>query len=308
MEKKKQWHPAFCSAIQLELIGYKEKLGYLTEHTLNTKPIQIDLLVIKKDSGITIQNDIGKIFRGHNIMEYKSPEDELNVDTYFKILAYACLYKAQAKTVNGIRADDISISMIRKNKPIRLLGWFQENNYLVEKAFPGIYYILKEGFFPLQIIVSGELDKEVHTWLTSLASDLSEQDARKLIDRINLLTEKDEKEYADSVLQVSVKANRAVFEKVKEDGETMCEALLELMEPEINQIKIKVKEEAWIEGLTEGREVGRKEGRKEGREEGRKEGEIHMCLSLVKDNLLSISEAAKRLNWTEEEVRQNLSV
>lgn len=300
MGKRKQWHPAFYSAIQLELIGYKEELGYLLEYTLNSKPIQIDLLVIKKESGILIHNEIGKIFRGHNIMEYKSPEDDLNVDTYFKTLAYACLYKARAKTVNGIRADDISISMIRKNKPIRLLNWFQENNYLVKKAYPGIYYIIKEGFFPVQIIVSGELNKEVHTWLTSLASDLSEQDARNLIGRINLLTEKDEKEYADSVLQVSVRANRSVFEKVKEDEETMCEALLELMEPEINQIKIKVEEEARIKGMTE--------GLKEGRKEGRKEGEIHMCLSLVKDNLLSISEAAKRLNLTEEEVRQKLSV
>lgn len=46
--KKTQWHPAFCSAMRLELREDKEFLEYFNEYNLNTKPLQIDLLIIKK--------------------------------------------------------------------------------------------------------------------------------------------------------------------------------------------------------------------------------------------------------------------
>ncbi len=88
-----QWHPAFCSALKLELSKNREDLIYFSEYGINTKPIQIDLLIITKTSTAVIENEIGTIFKGHNIIEYKSPDDELNIDTFFKVIAYACLYK-----------------------------------------------------------------------------------------------------------------------------------------------------------------------------------------------------------------------
>ena len=47
-EVKTQWHPAFCSAVKLELIENKADLDYTNEYHLNSKPIQMDLLVIMK--------------------------------------------------------------------------------------------------------------------------------------------------------------------------------------------------------------------------------------------------------------------
>jgi len=52
------------------------------------------------------------------------------------------------------------------------------------------------------------------------------------------------------------------------------------------------------EGLKVGLKVGRKEGREEGRKEGREEGRLETFVELVKDGLLSVKEAARRLNMT----------
>lgn len=52
------------------------------EYNLNTKPLEIDLQVIKKDADVQIVNEIGKLFRGHNIVEYKSPDDHMDIDTF----------------------------------------------------------------------------------------------------------------------------------------------------------------------------------------------------------------------------------
>ena len=53
-----------------------------------------------------------------------------------------------------------------------------------------------------------------------------------------------------------------------------------------------------------GREEGRAEGRAEGREEGRAEGVFSALASLVRKNLLSLSDAAKEAGLSVEEFRK----
>lgn len=45
----KQWHPAFCAAMELEFKDDREALLYEREHNLSKKPLQIDLLIIKRN-------------------------------------------------------------------------------------------------------------------------------------------------------------------------------------------------------------------------------------------------------------------
>ena len=257
--KKTQWHPAFCSAMKLELATNKKDLEYISEHELNSKPIRIDLLVIEKAEGIIIENEIGKIFKKYNIVEYKSPDDELNVDTYFKVLAYACLYKAQAKTVNGIDVDDITISIVRQRKPIGIFKWFRKQGCEIEQTYKGIYYIKHKFFFDTQILVLKELNQDMHLWLTSLNKNMKKPAAEKLLTTINGLSEKDEREYADSVLEVSMKVNKKIFLGLKE-APYMCEQLAKLMEPELNEAKRIARTEGEAKGRAEGEAKGRAEG------------------------------------------------
>ena len=70
-----QWHPAFYAGIRIEFREEAEKLVFENEHQLGTKPKEIDVLIIKKNSSDRIRKNIGRIFRKHNILEYKSPDD-----------------------------------------------------------------------------------------------------------------------------------------------------------------------------------------------------------------------------------------
>ena len=274
-----QWHPAFCSATKLELVKNKKDLHYHSEYGLNTKPIQIDLLVIRKSKGITIENEIGKIFKGHNLFEYKSPQDKLNVDTYFKTLAYACLYKSKAPTVNGIDAHDITISILRESKPVNLFQWFKSHGYKIEQKYDGIYYIKNHLHFDMQIIVLKELNQKLHLWLSSLTQKMSENTAEKLILEINKLSDKDDYDYADSVLQVAMKENKHVFLKLKE-ASPMCEELAKLMEPEMREAKRIAEEEGRKAGMEKGRREGRLEGRLEGEQAGKTAG-INLSIMVI---------------------------
>lgn len=121
-----QWHPGFSAAIDLELSANRQDLVYEREYNLNTKPLEIDLLVIKKNTEVQIENEIGVQFRGHNILEYKSPDEHLNIDTFYKTGAYASLYKSYGKTADEIPAKDITVSIIRDSKPYGLFRYFKK--------------------------------------------------------------------------------------------------------------------------------------------------------------------------------------
>lgn len=258
--KKTQWHPPFCAAIKLELRANKKDLSFESEHTLNTKPIQIDLLVIKKLQDVNIQNEIGRIFKGHNIFEYKSPEDSLGIDEYFKTLAYACLYKANNSKEDGIKSSDITISLVRERMPRSLYGWLKSNNCILNERYPGVYYVSGEKIlFQTQLVVSSRLNPNEHQWLMALTSRMNKTAGERLVLSARDLTEKDDKLNADSILQLAMAENKALFDRLKE-GRDMCEALKELMRPEFEAAKA----EAEREGLAKGLEKGLAEGRSEG--------------------------------------------
>ena len=231
-DTKVQWHPGFVAAMDLELMENRTDLLFEKEYNLNTKPLEIDLLIIKKNADAKMHNEIGQIFKGHNILEYKSPEDHLDIDTFYKVGAYASLYKSYGKTVDSIKADDITVSLVRESKPDGLFRYFEENDYLVSNPYCGIYYIERKVLFPTQIIVTKELDGDAHIWMGALSDKLEKRDILELLEKINRLSGKTDRELADSVLSVSIEANKQVVEELIGD-ESMCQALMEMMEPQL---------------------------------------------------------------------------
>ena len=232
--KKIQWHPGFVAAMDLELAENRKDLVYEKEYNLNTKPLEIDLLVIKKDSHVRISNEIGELFRKYNIIEYKSPDNHLDVDALYKTGAYASLYKAYGEISNKRKAEDITVTIVRRARPVKLFRWLREHDFTIENPHKGIYYILDGVLFPTQIIVTRELDRKNHMWLKALSKKMQRQDMEDLLETINSLTQRYDRELADSVLNVTARANEDLIEELRGDG-IMCEALMEIMAPEIEQ-------------------------------------------------------------------------
>ncbi len=262
-EKKIQWHPGFVAAMGLEFKDNKQDLIFEKEHNLNTKPLEVDLLVIKKDASVRLANEIGAFFRGHNIMEYKSPNDRLDIDVFYKTIAYAGLYKSYGRTLDERKADDITVSILREAYPRELFQYFRNHGFSVDCPFPGIYYIEGDTLFPVQVVVTKKLDQKAHAWLKALSAGLKKEDMEYLLGNVRRLTETSELEMADCVLEVSLKANKQMVQELIGDG-NMYEALMELMEPQLT-----VRDQTKLE---EGLRQGRREGRREGRQEGLRKG------------------------------------
>ena len=286
--QKLQWHPAFCSALRLELLEDAENLEFTDEFQLTEKPLQIDCTVVKVKRDCKIKNEIGKIFRKHNIFEYKSPMDELNIDTFYKAVAYACLYKVLPNHVNEIPAEEITITLIRDRKPVKLLGELEKSGYECQKETAGIYYVY-DVMFPVQIIASSELDTDMHVQLKALTNQLNETVMRQYLLEVSAFAER-EKNLADIVLQVIVNGNMEKVREWKGSERIMCEALRVLMADELNEERM----EGQREGRIEGQREGRIEGQREGRIEGQREGQIRAYASLVQDGIITVETGAEK--------------
>lgn len=272
-DKNIQWHPGFVAAMNLELRENKQDLIFEKEHSLNTRPLAIDLLVIKKNASVRIANEIGAFFRGHNIIEYKSPEDSLNIDTFYKSMAYASLYKSYGKTADERSADDITVSIVREAVPRELFQYFKEHGHSPISFSNGIYYIEGMVLFPTQIIVTRELDPKCHAWLKALSKNLGREEIKELLDSAQNLTEDADREMADSVLEVSLTANMQLVQTWMGDG-NMYEALMEIMEPQL-ALRDAAKREEWMqEGLQKGLQKGIRGTVEALREFGIKDSEI----------------------------------
>lgn len=302
-DTKVQWHPGFVAAMNLELAKNRSDLIFVKEYNLNTKPLEIDLLVIKKDRDTLIDNEIGAIFRGHNIVEYKSPDDHLDIDTFYKVGAYASLYKSYGETVDSIKADDVTVSLVRDVKPEGLFKYFKEHQYSITNPYGGVYYVRGTVLFPTQIIVTKELETDAHIWLKALSDKIGKRDMAELLKRISQLTEQGDRELADSVLEVSAQVNRQVLEELKGD-DNMSEALLEIMEPLIKPQLLLLEEAAKKAGWEKGIEEGRKKGIEEGRKKGLQESIQERLQEEIKKGIQGTVDVLHDLGHEEDEIRQ----
>ena len=277
-DTKIQWHPAFIAAMNLEMADCRDSLRFDREYNLNVKPLVIDLLITKNQTDISINNEIGCIFRGHNIVEYKDPVDSLNIDVFFKTEGYACLYKSYGKTVDAIAENDITMTFVRENKPSGLFAYFQEHGYQVSNPFKGVYYITGNILFPAQIVVTKELKPKLHVWLRALSGKLEKQDLQNLLEHMRQLTGKMDREYAEAVLEVAFRANIQILKEWMGDV-SMSKELLEIVKP-IIEPQILLREQTALEkGIQEGIEKRIEKGIVKGavdilKDFGRKDAEI----------------------------------
>lgn len=240
--KKLQWHAGFQAALQIELMEEREYLQFLEEYNLTKKPLQIDTLIIKLEPGRQIKKNLGMLFRQYNIVEYKSPEDYISINDFYKVWGYTCLYQSETEKVKERLPEEMTVTFVNNHYPAELMKHLQTcYKAEIQKKFPGIYYITGL-MFHVQILVNKELSGEENIWLSRLRPDLTiEEDIKPLSIAYK---GKDKNPVYEAVMDLIVRANKRQYE----EGMKMCDALRELFADEFEERK----QSGIQEGLREG--------------------------------------------------------
>jgi len=169
------WHDAHFSALQLELHEYKDLLEFDNEYYLSKEALRMDTLIIKKNKDVQIDKNIGKIFKTHNIVEYKSEQVHFSLWDFERVMGYAHIYASFEQV--PISAITISVSLTIYPKEL-IKNLENERGYTVQDCGNGIYYIIGAAV-PIQIIESKNLLEEDNLFLRNLRSNLSPSDMYK---------------------------------------------------------------------------------------------------------------------------------
>jgi hypothetical protein len=246
------WHSAFYEAIQLELAQFAGLLEFKSETPLNTAPLRIDLLIIKKSKQAVISKNIAAIFRTINIVEYKSPSDYVSVDDFYKVYGYTCLYAS----LERIPITECTMTFVESRHPRELLIHFKEvRHYGVEETSPGIYTISGD-IVPIQIIESKRLLAEGNLWLKELDNRLDAAGIWQVAAAIKRLGKGAK---AEAYLDAIIRANHKETEEALEMNE-MAAALLQKVE-RVERLRLRLLAEAKAEGIKKDKFEGRLEGK-----------------------------------------------
>lgn len=228
--KRIEWHPAFEASIQIEFEEEKDKLTFESEHLLSKKPMQIDELIIKVKENEHIQKNIGRIFKKHNIIEYKSPDDNLTVNDFYKVYGYSCFYQSDTERILEISPQEISITFVCNHYPRAMIRHLKKyRNLEISKIEDGIYYIIGDEF-PMQLIITKELNPGENLWIQSLRKNIKSKK------EIEFLLKMYEGKKHSKLYQAAMNAiTRANWKTMVEVKKTMCDALKELMEEEFQE-------------------------------------------------------------------------
>ena len=193
-----------------------------------------------------------------DIIEYKSPEDYLSINDFYKVYGYTCFYQSETKRVREIPPEELTITFICNHYPQKLLEHLKKFKGIeAKKQEAGIYYLLGDSF-PIQLVIVKELSKEENYWLQNLRCNLKTgEEIQEVVRRYEQVKHK---AYYSEVMNLIVRANQ----KQMEEEKNMCEALNELFAEELK--------EADLRGRKEGHKEGLREGHKEGIEQGEKSG------------------------------------
>lgn len=155
----------------------------------------------------------------------------MSIDDFYKVYGYTCFYKADTGTADAVNIEELSISFVCTIYPRKLIKHLRKvRNYKVIEREKGIYDVVGDKI-PIQIILTKQLSRKDNLWLRSLTNHLEDYEtAEELLEVYS--KHKDNTAYK-SIMDFIVRANREKFEEARD----MCDALLELMEDELNEKK-----------------------------------------------------------------------
>jgi hypothetical protein len=212
--------------------------------------MRIDVLIIKKTRDITIKKSLGQIFRNHNIIEYKNPNDSFSINDFGKTMAYCYTYTSNKK----VPITDISLSIIVSKKPLTVFKHLKAvYGWKINEEYPGIHIVSGAGLaFPIQLIDSKKLPETENLYLKNLREGVPFESVEKVFTESKDLKGADWEGFAAYIYVLS----NANSENMKE--------LIKMRKPAFDRVI----EETGLAAKWEqrGRELGEQHGEQRGRE------------------------------------------
>ena len=233
---RSDWHREFERIFRSDAKVYGDDVVIRAEEELGIDPPRVDYLVLDDLKRLMSGGkSIFRIFRQHNIIEYKNPNDVLNQRVISKAIGYANLYIGLAEHKDDRPRNEVSISIFRESRNDGLFRTMLTDGTLEKTDVDGIYRILKLTDLPMQIVVIGELKGEEYAAYRLLSEHADEKDVEIVAEKIRKAQTPDEQENGQRLMEFVEKKNPGILRRAIGGDEDMASILMDVLEPEINE-------------------------------------------------------------------------
>ena len=231
---RSDWHAGFEALLRIETYKYGSRIRMRTEEVLGEEPPRADYVIIIEDEETEFDKEIFRIFRKHNICEYKNPHDSLNERVLRKICGYANLYIGVAEHEGDIPSDQVTISVFRAVKNPRLFRSLEKAGNLTKDDIPGIYHITGITDLPFQIVITSELEGVEYAAYRALTNKAHEADIEQVIEAGGNAENNRVREHYRVLLKLVIEKNPGVIETIRRD-KGMEDVLMEIVKDRVDE-------------------------------------------------------------------------
>ena len=229
------WHSWFYTLLNILLYKFrKDRVTVLPEVKLGAMPPIADFIVVKEDSIVDLGLKVFSFFRKYNIIEFKSPDDELSIFVLWKVIAYAGFFIYRDRVPD----NEITLTLVRAAKPIKLFKDLEKRGATivdgsVDGPAKGIYTIENwDDHFPIQMT---ELEGDEYAFFRTISKQPADDDIKLIVEMADKETDPVIRQFLKEYLDKLSDMNREIVENVKRRDSTMRNAWMNIFEPEINE-------------------------------------------------------------------------
>ena len=226
-----RYHYGFYAAMKVEYDLAHVGVKYEQEIQLGEDPVRLDFLIIKAEG--ELKDAIGEFFRKVNLFEYKSPEDGLSIDDFYKAQGYALIYKGYDRKVNELPIEEITLTFVRHVYPRELMKGLKESGFKINEAHRGIYRVEGQISIPVQIVVSSQLEEGEYEGLRLLAKGCTKEAVVEYAKRAIASGDENVKVNAGTVIEICLNINKKLNKEIKED-EAMHKTIREIFKEDFD--------------------------------------------------------------------------
>ena len=194
------------------------------EVVLGAQPPRADFVVITETDIVDLGLSVFQGFKRYNIIEFKSPDDELSVSVLWKVLGYASFYVWKY----GVNPADLTLTLFRGAKPD---GIISDPNVKVEMVERGIYRITEwQGHFPIQIVVTTELDGTEYAGFRAISKRPQISDIEQILSEVKDEANESVRGWYRDYLELFSRLDSETLEEAKRRDPDMAKTWREVFE------------------------------------------------------------------------------
>ena len=246
---RSDWHAGFESVLRLDTYDYGAGVQIKVEEILGEEPPRADFIVLVEDANIHLDKEIFKIFRRHNVIEYKAKQDDLNERTLRKVVGYANFYIGMAAHEGDVPSDDVTLSVFREVKNPQLFKEMMDAGTLVADGTKGIYHVKGYTDLPYQIVITSELEGDEYAAYRALSAKATETDVETVMTIGKAETDDVKRRYFRALLGLVAEKNPDLVAEIRRRDEAMATTWQDIFKEDIDKKVVEGEQRTWVKAI-----------------------------------------------------------